>query len=84
MVTLDLTKIFFNSVCHERLLIKLQQYGFRGKGRKLIDSYLSNRKLYVCVVLFHFVLHSRDSNLSFTCVSFFSCYCGLVNFFVKF
>ena len=46
MVTLDLTKAF-DTVCHERLLIKLHHYGFRGKVNKLIGSYFSNRKQYV-------------------------------------
>ena len=46
LVTLDLTKAF-DTVCHERLLIQLHHYGFRGKAHKLIGSYLSNRKQYV-------------------------------------
>ena len=46
LVTLDLTKAF-DTVCHERLLIKFHHYGFRGKAHKLIASYLSNRKQYV-------------------------------------
>ena len=48
LVTLDLTKAF-DTVCHERLLIKLHHYGFRGKVNKLIGSYFSNRKQYVCL-----------------------------------
>ena len=39
----------FDTVCHERLLIKLHHYGFRGKVNKLIGSYFSNRKQYVCL-----------------------------------
>ena len=46
LVTLDLTKAF-DTVCHERLLIKFHHYGFRGKANKLIASYLSNRTQYV-------------------------------------
>ena len=41
LVTLDLTKAI-DTVCHERLLIKLHHYGFRGKAHKLIASHLSN------------------------------------------
>ena len=34
MVTLDITK-GFDTICHKRLLIKLDHYGIRGKAFKL-------------------------------------------------
>ena len=43
LVTLELIKAF-DTVYHERLLIKLLHNGFRGKAHKLIDFYLSSRK----------------------------------------
>ena len=46
MATLDITKIF-KTVCHKRLLIKLDHYGIRGIAFKLIQSYLNNRLQYV-------------------------------------
>ena len=42
MVTLDITKAF-NTVFHERLLIKLDHYGIGGTSFKLMQSYLNNR-----------------------------------------
>ena len=48
MVTLDITKAF-DTVCHKRLLIKLDHYGIRGTAFKLIQSYLNNRWQYVYI-----------------------------------
>ena len=48
MVTLDITKAF-DTVCHKRLLIKLDHYGIRGTAFNLIQSYLNNRLQYVHV-----------------------------------
>ena len=48
MVTLDITKAF-DSVCHKRLLIKLNHYGIRGTAFKLMQSYLNNRLQYVYI-----------------------------------
>ena len=48
MVTLDITKAF-DTVCHKRLLIKLDHYGIRGTAFNLIQSYLNNRLQYVYV-----------------------------------
>ena len=48
MVTLDLTKAF-DTVCHERLLIKLHHYGLRGTALNLMQSYLTHRTLFVSV-----------------------------------
>ena len=38
LVTLDLTKAF-DTVCHKRLLVKLDHYGIRGIALELISSY---------------------------------------------
>ena len=46
MVTLDITKAF-DTVCHKRLLIKLDHYGIRGTAFNLIQSYSNNRYVYV-------------------------------------
>ena len=48
MVALDITKAF-DTVCHKRLLIKLDHYGIRGTAFKLIQSYLNNRLQYVSI-----------------------------------
>ena len=48
MVTLDITKAF-DTVCHKRLLIKLDHYGIRGTAFKLMQSYLNNRLQYVYI-----------------------------------
>jgi len=46
MVTLDSTKAF-DTVCHARLLLKLDHYGVRGTALNLMQSYLINKKRYV-------------------------------------
>ena len=48
MVTLHIIKAF-DTVCHKRLLIKLDHYGIRGTAFKLIQSYLNNRLQYVYI-----------------------------------
>jgi len=39
----------FDTVCHERLLIKLEHYGLRGKALGLLSCYLSDRKQYATI-----------------------------------
>ena len=39
----------FDSVCHKKLLTKLNFYGIRGVANTLISSYLRNRKQFVCI-----------------------------------
>ena len=39
----------FDSVCHEKLLKKLNFCGIRGVANTLISSYLRNRKQFVCI-----------------------------------
>ena len=48
LVTLDLTKAF-DTVCHKRLLLKLDHYGIRGTALELISSYVTNRSQFVCI-----------------------------------
>ena len=39
----------FDTVCHNKLLYKLQHYGIRGVAHNLLSSYLQNRKQYVSI-----------------------------------
>ena len=48
MVTLDITKAF-DTVCHKKLLIKLDHYGIRGTTFKLMQFYLNNKLQYVYI-----------------------------------
>ena len=43
-IFLDLKKAF-DSVSHDIVLKKLEHYGFRGSVRKLLNSYLKDRKI---------------------------------------
>ena len=45
-VFLDLSKAF-DTLDHNILLAKLSYYGIRGSANKLLQSYISNRRLYV-------------------------------------
>jgi len=42
------SKKAFDTVDHQILLGKLSQYGLRGTTNKFVESYLSNRKQFVC------------------------------------
>ena len=44
-IFIDMSKAF-DTINHEKLLIKLQNYGVRGRCHKLLQSYLSNRFQY--------------------------------------
>ena len=46
LVMINLKKAF-DTVCHERLLLKLNNYGIRGNEYDLLKSYLTNRYQYV-------------------------------------
>ena len=48
-IFIDLSKAF-DTIDHEKLLYKLQNYGIRGNAHKLITSYLSNRYQYTSVL----------------------------------
>ena len=59
-IFIDLKKAF-DTVNHSILLLKLHHYGVRGKAYEWFQSYLSNRKQFVCV-------HGHDSDsLPLTC-----------------
>ena len=59
-IFIDLKKAF-DTVNHSILLLKLYHYGVRGKAYEWFQSYLANRKQFVCVNG-----HNSDS-LSLTC-----------------
>ena len=48
LLLLDIKKAF-DSVCHKKLLKKLNFYGIRSVANTLISSYLRNRKQFVCI-----------------------------------
>ena len=48
LLFLDVKKAF-DSICHKKLLKKLNFYGIRSVANTLISSYLRNRKQFVCI-----------------------------------
>ena len=46
LILLDFKKAF-DTICHTKLLHKLEQYGIRGEALKLLHSFLSNRQQFV-------------------------------------
>ena len=46
LILLDFKKAF-DTVCHRKLLHKLEHYGIRGEALKLLHSFLSNRQQFV-------------------------------------
>ena len=46
LILLDFKKAF-DTVCHRKLLQKLEHYGIRGEALKLLHSFLSNRQQFV-------------------------------------